>query len=108
MEKGICQICGKTVETEIPATGHIPGDSITIADGKFKSTCTVCSQNVTLNAQTPALSLDFDDVAAEFGLPVRARLPINPDVAFAYDSGLMETVNTDALAGAIEAVEKAE
>ena len=50
----------------------------------------------------------LDDVAAEFGLPVLARLPINPDVAFAYDSGLMETVNTDALAGAIEAVEKAE
>jgi len=50
----------------------------------------------------------LDEVAAEFGLPVLARLPINPDVAFAYDSGLMETVNTDALAGAIEAVEKAE
>ena len=50
----------------------------------------------------------LDDVAAEFGLPVLARLPLNPDVAVAYDSGLMETVNTDALAGAIEAVEKAE
>ena len=50
----------------------------------------------------------LDEVAAEFGLPVLARLPINPDVAFAYDSGLMETVNTDAMAGVVEAVEKAE
>ena len=50
----------------------------------------------------------LDEVAAEFGLPVLARLPINPDVAFAYDSGLMENVNTDAVAGVIEAVEKAE
>ena len=50
----------------------------------------------------------LDEVAAEFGLPVLARLPINPDVAFAYDSGLMENVNTDGFAGVIEAVEKAE
>ena len=50
----------------------------------------------------------LDEVAAEFGLPVLARLPINPDVAFAYDSGLMENVNTDGVNGVIEAVEKAE
>ena len=50
----------------------------------------------------------LDEVAAEFGLPVLARLPINPDVAFAYDSGLMENVNTDGVAGVIEAVENVE
>ena len=50
----------------------------------------------------------LDEVAAEFGLPILARLPINPDVAFAYDSGLMENVNTDGVSGVIEAVEKAE
>ena len=48
----------------------------------------------------------LDAVAKEFDLPILARLPIDPKVAEAYDSGLMETVNTDALAGAIEAVEK--
>ena len=50
----------------------------------------------------------LDEVAAEFGLPVLARLPINPDVAFAYDSGLMENVNTDAVNGVIDAIENAE
>ena len=50
----------------------------------------------------------LDEVADAFGLPILARLPINPDVAFAYDSGLMENVNTDGVAGVIEAVEKAE
>ena len=50
----------------------------------------------------------LDEVAAEFGLPILARLPINPDVAFAYDSGLMENVDTDGVSGVIEAVEKAE
>ncbi len=50
----------------------------------------------------------LDEIAAEFGLPVLARLPIDPAVAEAYDSGLMETVNTDAMEKVIEAVEKAE
>ena len=49
----------------------------------------------------------LDQVAAEFGLPVLARLPIDPKVAECYDSGLMETVNTDALADVIEAVKNA-
>ena len=48
----------------------------------------------------------LDPIAAEFGLPVLARLPIDPKVAEAYDSGLMETVNTDAVADVICAVER--
>ena len=47
----------------------------------------------------------LDEIAAGFELPVLARLPIDPAVAEAYDNGLMETVNTDALADAIKAVE---
>jgi hypothetical protein len=49
----------------------------------------------------------LDEIAKQFDLPVLARLPIDPAVAEAYDNGLMETVNTDALIGAVEAVEKA-
>ena len=49
----------------------------------------------------------LDEVADAFGLPVLARLPIDPVVAECYDSGLMETVNTDAMAQVLEAVEKA-
>ena len=50
----------------------------------------------------------LDEIAAQFNLPVLARLPIDPAVAEAYDNGLMETVNTEALAEAVEAVKKAE
>ena len=50
----------------------------------------------------------LDEVAAELNLPVLARLPINPAVAEAYDNGLMETVDTTALAGVIEAIQNAE
>lgn len=50
----------------------------------------------------------LEEVAQAMHLPILARLPIDPAVAEAYDSGLMETVNTDALSGVVEAVEKAE
>ena len=50
----------------------------------------------------------LDEIAAEFGLPVLARLPINPKVAECYDSGLMETVATERVADVLEAVKKAE
>ena len=49
----------------------------------------------------------LDEIAAAFELPVLARLPIDPYVAQCYDSGMMETVNTDAMAPVLEAVEKA-
>ena len=50
----------------------------------------------------------LDEIAAQFELPILARLPIDPAVAEAYDAGLMECVNTDAIQGAVEAVENAE
>ena len=49
----------------------------------------------------------LDEVADAFGLPILARLPIDPNVASCYDSGLMETVNTDAMAQVLKAVENA-
>ena len=50
----------------------------------------------------------LDAVAAEFGMPVLARLPIDPHVAECFDNGTMESVNTDALADVLVAVEQAE
>ncbi len=49
----------------------------------------------------------LDAIAAEHNLPILARLPIDPAVAEAYDNGLMETVSTDPLAKAIEAIKAA-
>lgn len=46
----------------------------------------------------------LDEIAAQFNLPVLARLPIDPAVAEAYDNGLMETVDTTAVDGVIEAI----
>jgi len=47
----------------------------------------------------------IDEIAAQFQLPVLAKLPIDPSVAEAFDNGLMETVATDAVAGVIEAIQ---
>ncbi len=49
----------------------------------------------------------LDEVAESFGLPVLARLPIDPAVAESCDNGLMEQVNTEAMDNAISAIEKA-
>ena len=49
----------------------------------------------------------LDEVAEAFGLPVLARLPIDPKVAEAFDSGLMETVDTTVVDGVIEAIRNA-
>ena len=65
-------------------------------------TCPDCGKRIEVFGKS-----GLDAVAAEFGLPVLARLPIDPVVAESFDSGNMEQVNTDGVAGVIEAVEKA-
>ena len=50
----------------------------------------------------------LDEVAAGFGLPILARLPIDPAVAAAYDSGRMEEVDTAKVADVIAAIEAAQ
>ena len=49
----------------------------------------------------------LDQVAEAFGIPVLARLPIDPKVAEHFDNGQMEDVNTDVVEAVLEAVEKA-
>ena len=50
----------------------------------------------------------LDEVADAFKLPILARLPIDPMLAQKYDSGLMETINTDHVSNVLDAIEKAE
>jgi len=47
----------------------------------------------------------LDEIAAEHQLPVLARLPIDPAVAEAFDGGMMESVNTDALEDTLKAIQ---
>ncbi len=65
--------------------------------------CPDCGKKISVFGES-----HLDEVAAGLGLPVLARLPIDPAVAQAYDNGQMETVDTSAMAPVIEAIEKAE
>ena len=49
----------------------------------------------------------IEDVAKQWNLPVLAKLPIDPAVAEAFDGGLVETLDTEALGGVVEAALKA-
>ena len=48
----------------------------------------------------------LDEIAVAFGLPVLARLPIDPKVAQSYDSGKMEEVDTTCISGVISHLEQ--
>lgn len=64
--------------------------------------CPDCGKKISVFGES-----HLDEVAASCGLPVLARLPIDPAVARCYDSGLMETVDTEKVNSVIEAIEKA-
>ena len=63
--------------------------------------CPDCGKKIHVFGQS-----HLDAIADEHHIPVLARLPIDPKVAEAYDHGMMETVDTDALQGVLSAVEK--
>ncbi len=65
--------------------------------------CPDCGKKISVFGES-----HLEEVAAQLGLPVLARLPIDPAVAQACDNGQMETVSTDCLDPVIQAIEKAE
>ncbi len=65
--------------------------------------CPDCGKKISVFGES-----HLDEVAGGLGLPVLARLPIDPAVAQACDNGQMETLNTDVMDPVIEAIEKAE
>ena len=64
--------------------------------------CPDCGKKINIFGESK-----LDEIAAEFNLPVLARLPIDPKVAESYDNGKMEEVDTARVDKVIEAVEKA-
>ena len=65
--------------------------------------CPDCGKQISVFGES-----HLDEVAAQLGLPVLARLPIDPAVAQACDNGQMETVSTEVMDPVIQAIEKAE
>ncbi len=63
--------------------------------------CPDCGKKISVFGQS-----HLDKLAQSYGLPVLARLPIDPKVAECYDSGRMEDVDTAPVMGAVQAIEK--
>lgn len=63
--------------------------------------CPDCGKHIEVFGQS-----HLDTLAAQYGIPVLAKLPIDPNVAKACDEGLIEYANVDAISGAADAVEK--
>ena len=63
--------------------------------------CPDCGKKISVFGES-----HLDAVAQSFDLPVLARLPIDPAVAQAYDSGLMETVDTTVLQALTDKLEQ--
>lgn len=80
---------------------HIP--VLGFVENYFYLRCPDCGRKISVFGKS-----HLDEIAAQFNLPILARLPIDPAVAEAYDNGQMETVNTEALSAAVEAIEKTE
>ncbi len=62
--------------------------------------CPDCGTEVKLFGES-----HVDEVAAKFGIPVLAKLPINPEIAVNCDKGLAELVECPEINGAVDAVE---
>ena len=63
--------------------------------------CPDCGKHISVFGES-----HLDEVAAQYGLSVLAKLPIDPHLAEAVDAGKIEDVKLpDALAGAMQAVE---
>ncbi len=96
-EKGACLNCGKIVENEIPATGHIlaKDGAITVAADGFAITCASCGQSVVLKAQAPVFELTFEedietDAKNDIGITV-----FKPEVWKVSDGVLKVNGNSD-------------
>lgn len=63
--------------------------------------CPDCGKKISVFGES-----QLEQVAAQFELPVLAKLPIDPAVAQAFDQGNMETLNTEALGNVAQAVEQ--
>ncbi len=64
-------------------------------------TCPDCGKHISIFGES-----HVDEVAAKHGLPVLAKMPIDPKLAELADAGMVETYAESPLSGAADAVEK--
>ena len=71
------------------------------AGGTHQSACPDCGKKIDVFGESHVA-----ETAAEFGVPVLARIPIDPQLARQADLGVIESFEGDMLDGAADAIEK--
>jgi Mrp family chromosome partitioning ATPase len=61
--------------------------------------CPCCNEKIEVFGKS-----HVDEIAEKYNIPVLARLPIDPKIAALCDAGTIETVETDALDGAVSTI----
>ena len=96
-------LVGMVVEKAVKMAEMMNVPIVGLVENMSYVACPDCGKKISVFGKS-----HLDEIAAQFDLPILARLPIDPAVAEAYDNGQMETVNTEALSAAVEAIEKTE
>ena len=65
--------------------------------------CPDCGKKIEVFGHSQA-----ERIASEYGIPVVAKMPIDPKISALADAGRIEDYQTDALSGVLEQIEKAE
>ena len=63
--------------------------------------CPDCKKKINIFGESKA-----DEIAKQLGVPVLAKLPINPATASLVDKGAVELAGEDDIKSAVEAIEK--
>ena len=93
----VSMIVGKAVK--MAEMMHIP--VLGLVENYSYLRCPDCGKKINVFGKS-----HIEEAAAQWNLPVLARLPIDPAVAEAFDSGMMETANTEMLCDVVEAIHK--
>ena len=65
--------------------------------------CPDCGKKIEVFGKSKA-----ERIAAEYGIPTVAKMPIDPQISYLADAGRIEDYQTDALTGVLEQIEKTE
>lgn len=97
-ESGSCISCGKVVENEIPATGHIAGTDIKLSGSDFATTCTTCGQAIMLKADKTVFALSFDEDVATEAAKYDAGLSLFKPEGWNVEDGTLKVNNSGQVA----------
>ena len=95
-------LVGMIVRKAVNMAGMMNIPALGLVENMSYALCPDCGKKIEVFGKS-----HLDEVAAQFNLPILARLPIDPKVAESYDSGKMEDVDTSKMEKVLEAVLKA-